>query len=93
MKKLFILCCILTAVTGKCFAYYTVEQIKYEQSLGKTDTLNQAMENPKQFEKRTAIIITNKIMRIIRINTINQTTHRKDLYINSVTRMNCKYKI
>lgn len=51
MKKLFILCCILTAVTGKCFAYYTVEQIKYEQSLGKTDTLNRAMENPKQFEK------------------------------------------
>ena len=51
MKKLFILFCILTAITGKCFAYYTVEQIKYEQSLGKTDTLNRAMENPKQFEK------------------------------------------
>ena len=51
MKKLFILFCILTAITGKCFAYYTVEQIKYEQSLGKTDTLNRAMENPKQFKK------------------------------------------
>ena len=51
MKKLFILFYILTAITGKCFAYYTVEQIKYEQSLGKTDTLNRAMENPKQFEK------------------------------------------
>ncbi len=51
MKKLFILFYILTASTGKCFAYYTVEQIKYEQSLGKTDTLNRAMENPKQFEK------------------------------------------
>lgn len=51
MKKLFIFFCILTAITGKCFAYYTVEQIKYEQSLGKTDTLNRAMENPKQFEK------------------------------------------
>lgn len=51
MKKLFILFCILTAITGKYFAYYTVEQIKYEQSLGKTDTLNRAMENPKQFEK------------------------------------------
>ena len=51
MKKIFILFCILTAITGECFAYYTVEQIKYEQSLGKTDTLNRAMENPKQFEK------------------------------------------
>ncbi len=51
MKKLFILFCILTAITGKCFAYYTVEQIKYEQSVGKTDTLNRAMENPRQFEK------------------------------------------
>ena len=47
MKKLFILFCILTAVTGKCFAYYTVEQIKYEQSLGKYDTQNKAMENPR----------------------------------------------
>ena len=51
MKKLFVLICVLTAITGKSFAYYTVEQIKYEQSLGKTDTLNRAMENPKQFEK------------------------------------------
>ena len=51
MKKIFILFCLLTAIAGKCFAYYTVEQIKYEQSLGKTDTLNRAMENPKQFEK------------------------------------------
>lgn len=51
MKKLFVLICVLTAITGKSFAYYTVEQIKYEQSLGKTDTLNRAMENPQQFEK------------------------------------------
>lgn len=51
MKKLFILFCILTAITEKCFAYYTVEQIKYGQSLGKNDTLNRAIENPKQFEK------------------------------------------
>lgn len=51
MKKLFVLICVLTAITGKSFAYYTVEQIKYEQSLGKTDTLNQAIENPQQFEK------------------------------------------
>lgn len=51
MKKLFVLICVLTAITGKSFAYYTVEQIKYEQSLGKTDTLNRAMENPLQFEK------------------------------------------
>lgn len=51
MKKLFVLICILAAITGKSFAYYTVEQIKYEQSLGKTDTLNRAMENPQQFEK------------------------------------------
>ncbi len=51
MKKLFILFCILTAVTGKCFAYYTVEQIKYEQSLGKYDTQNKAMENPRAYER------------------------------------------
>lgn len=51
MKKLFVLICVLTAITGKSFAYYTVEQIKYEQSLGKTDTLNRAMENSQQFEK------------------------------------------
>ena len=51
MKKLFVLICVLTAITGKSFAYYTVEQIKYEQSLGKTDTLNRVMENPQQFEK------------------------------------------
>lgn len=51
MKKLFILFGLLITVSGKCFAYYTVEQIKYEQSLGKTDTLNSAMENPRLFEK------------------------------------------
>ena len=43
MKKLFVLICVLTAITGKSFAYYTVQKIKYEQSLGKTDTLNRAM--------------------------------------------------
>lgn len=51
MKKFFVLFCILITITGKCFAYYTVEQIKYEQSLGKIETLDRAMENPKQFEK------------------------------------------
>lgn len=93
MKKLFVLICVLTAITGKSFAYYTVEQIKYEQSLGKTDTLNRAMENPQQFEKCTVIITTNKIMKIIKITTIAQTTLRKDLCISLVIRTNCKYKI
>ena len=87
MKKLFVLICVLTAITGKSFAYYTVEQIKYEQSLGKTDTLNRAME------KCTAIITTNKIMKTIKITTIAQTTLRKDLCISLVIRTNCKYKI
>lgn len=51
MRKLFVLLCILIAIATPSSAYYTVEQIKYEQSLGKTDTLNRAMENPRQFEK------------------------------------------
>ncbi len=51
MKKLFILFFILIAVTGKCFAYYTVEQIKYEQGLGRYDTQNKAMENPRAYER------------------------------------------
>ena len=93
MKKLFVLICILTAITGKSFAYYTVEQIKYEQSLGKTDTLNRAMENHNSLKKCTVTITTNKIMRIIKITTIAQTTHRKDLCISLVIHTNCKYKI
>ena len=51
MKKLFILVSILIVATGQSFAYYTVEQIKYEQSLGKTDTQRRAMENPQLYEK------------------------------------------
>lgn len=51
MRKLFILLCVLSTIATPSFAYYTVEQIKYEQSLGKTDTLNRSMENPRQFEK------------------------------------------
>lgn len=51
MKKLFILVFILIVATGQSFAYYTVEQIKYEQSLGKTDTQRSAMENPQLYEK------------------------------------------
>lgn len=51
MKNLLILLFVVALSSSQCFAYYTVEQIKYEQSLGKTDTLNRAMENPKQFEK------------------------------------------
>lgn len=51
MKKLFILVSILMATTCQSFAYYTIEQIKYEQSLGKTDTQRSAMENPQLYEK------------------------------------------
>ncbi len=51
MKKLLILFCFITFITGKCFAYYTVEQIKHEQSLNQTTTLSRAMENPQLFEK------------------------------------------
>ena len=54
MKKFFVFALtitVLTAITQETFAYYTIEQIKYKQSLSKNDTLNRAMENPKQFEK------------------------------------------
>lgn len=54
MKKFFIFAltiAVLTAIAQETFAYYTIEQIKYEQSLGKNDTLNRTMESSKQLEK------------------------------------------
>ena len=41
MKKFFVFAltiAVLTAIAQAAFAYYTIEQIKYEQSLGKNDT-------------------------------------------------------
>ena len=51
MKRLLILSIVMFAITGKCFAYYSYEQIKYEQSVGSHETLDRVMENPKQSEK------------------------------------------
>ena len=54
MKKFFVFTLTITAlisITQKAFAYYTVEQIKYEQSLGKYDTQNKAMENPRAYQQ------------------------------------------
>lgn len=51
MKKLLILACVLIITTGQSFAYYTVEQIKYEQSLGRSDTQRRAMENPQAYAR------------------------------------------
>lgn len=51
MKKLLILACVLVIIIGQSFAYYTVEQIRYEQSLGKTDTQRRAIENPQLHER------------------------------------------
>lgn len=51
MKRLLILSFVLFAISGKGFAYYSYEQIKYEQSKGSHATLDRVMENPKQAEK------------------------------------------
>lgn len=51
MKKLLILSFVLFSISGKSFAYYSYEQIKYEQSIGSHETLDRVMENPKQAEK------------------------------------------
>lgn len=54
MKKFFVFALTVTtfiAVSQEAFAYYTVEQIKYEQSLGKYDTQNKAMENPRAYQQ------------------------------------------
>ena len=51
MKKLLILSFVLFAISGKSFAYYSYDQIKYEQSIGSHETLDRVMENPKQAEK------------------------------------------
>ena len=51
MKRLLILSFVLFAISGKGFAYYSYEQIKYEQSKGSRATLDRVMENPKQAEK------------------------------------------
>lgn len=54
MKKFFVFALTITAlisITQKAFAYYTVEQIKYEQSLGVYDTQNKAMQNPRAYQK------------------------------------------
>ena len=51
MKKLLILSFVLFAISGKSFAYYSYEQIKYEQSKGSHSTFDRVMESPKQAEK------------------------------------------
>ena len=51
MKRLLILSFVMFAISGKSFAYYFYEQIKYEQSIGSHETLDRVMENPKQAEK------------------------------------------
>ena len=54
MKKFFVFALTITtfvAISQEVFAYYTVEQIKYEQSLGKYDTQNKAMENPRAYQQ------------------------------------------
>ena len=51
MKKLLILSFIMFAISGKSFAYYSYEQIKYEQSIGSHETLDKVMQNPVQAEK------------------------------------------
>ena len=54
MKKFFVFALTITALTSitqEAFAYYTVEQIKYEQSLGRNDTQRRAMENPQAYER------------------------------------------
>lgn len=51
MKKLLILSFALLAISGKSFAYYSYEQIKYEQSKGSHSTFDRVMESPKQAEK------------------------------------------
>lgn len=51
MKRLLIICLVVFAISGKSYAYYSYEQIKYEQSIGSYETLDKVMENPKQSEK------------------------------------------
>lgn len=51
MKRLLILSFVLFAISGKSFAYYSYEQIKYEQSKGSHATLDRVVESPKQAEK------------------------------------------
>lgn len=54
MKKFFVFALTITTLTSimqEAFAYYTVEQIKYEQSLGRNDTQRRAMENPQAYER------------------------------------------
>lgn len=46
MKKLLILSFVLLAISGKSFAYYSYEQIKYEQSKGSHATFDRVMESP-----------------------------------------------
>ena len=51
MKNLLILLFIIAFSSSQCYAYYSYEQIKYEQSIGSHETLDKVMENPKQAEK------------------------------------------
>ena len=54
MKKFFVFALTITTLTAlaqEAFAYYTVEQIRYEQSLGRNDTQRRAMENPRAYQQ------------------------------------------
>ena len=51
MKKIILLFAAVIIFSGQSYAYYSNEQIKYEQSIGSHETLDRVMENPKQAEK------------------------------------------
>ena len=51
MKKIILLFAAVIIFSRQSYAYYSYEQIKYEQSIGSHETLDRVMENPKQAEK------------------------------------------